>query len=135
MGDGMLAVFPISADDGDGEGVCNRAIAAAYDARSRIAAMEGADAQAPVRFGLALHVGTVMYGNIGGENRLDFTCIGPAVNLAARLEKLTGRLGRTILVSSEFARACEAPFVSVGEFELAGFAHPQAVFGVPDEIG
>ena len=40
------------------------------------------------RFGLALHVGTVLYGNIGGGNRLDFTCIGPAVNLAARLEKI-----------------------------------------------
>lgn len=55
------------------------------------------------RFGLALHIGQVLYGNIGGGNRLDFTCIGPAVNLAARLEKMAGRLNRTVVASSAFA--------------------------------
>ena len=56
------------------------------------------------RFGLALHAGEVMYGNIGGGNRLDFTCIGPAVNLAARLEKVAAKLGETIVASAAFAR-------------------------------
>ncbi len=60
-----------------------------------------------VRFGLALHLGEVLYGNIGSGNRLDFTCIGPAVNLAARLEKLAVSLGRTIILSAEFA-----PFIA-----------------------
>ena len=46
-----------------------------------------------------------MYGNIGGGNRLDFTCIGPAVNLAARLEKVASKLGETIVASADFARA------------------------------
>ena len=59
-----------------------------------------------MRFGLALHIGDVLYGNIGSGNRLDFTCIGPAVNFAARIEKLTGRLGRAIVASEEFARHC-----------------------------
>ena len=59
------------------------------------------------RFGLALHVGQVLYGNIGGGNRLDFTCIGPAVNLAARLEKIAGRLNRTVVASADFAAICD----------------------------
>ena len=85
-----------------------------------------------LRFGVALHVGDVEYGNIGGERRLDFTCIGPAVNLAARLEKLTGKLGRTIVASSAFAHECTSPLQFVGDFTLAGFARTESVFVAPD---
>ena len=87
-----------------------------------------------MRFGLALHVGEVLYGNIGSGNRLDFTCIGPAVNLAARIEKLTGELNRTILASEEFERHCSSRFTPVGEFELRGFGLARAVFGLADEV-
>ena len=59
-----------------------------------------------IRFGLALHVGQVMYGNIGGGNRLDFTCIGPAVNLAARLEKVAAQMGQSIVASAAVRRTC-----------------------------
>jgi adenylate cyclase len=86
-----------------------------------------------VRFGLALHVGEVLYGNIGSGNRLDFTCIAPAVNLAARIEKLTGELNRTILASEEFEHYCSSRFVPVGEFELRGFGLARTVFGLADE--
>ena len=85
------------------------------------------------RFGLALHVGEVLYGNIGSGNRLDFTCIGPAVNLAARIEKLASELGRTILASDEFARHCTSQFMPVGEFELRGFGVARTIFGLADE--
>jgi adenylate cyclase len=85
------------------------------------------------RFGLALHVGEVLYGNIGSGNRLDFTCIGPAVNLAARIEKLASELGRTILASDEFARHCTSRFMPVGEFELRGFGVARTIFGLADE--
>ena len=88
-----------------------------------------------LNFGLALHVGDVLYGNIGGSNRLDFTCIGPAVNLAARLEKLTGGLGRTMLASPEFANHASDDWIDIGEFAVAGFARPQRVFGLRDESG
>ena len=64
---------------------------------------------------------------------MDFTCIGPAVNLAARIEKLTSELGRTILASDEFARHCSSQFVPVGEFELRGFDVARAVFGLAEE--
>ena len=86
-----------------------------------------------MRFGLALHIGKVLYGNIGGGNRLDFTCIGPAVNLAARLEKLAGKLGRVIVASDEFASYCATHFQALGKFPLAGFASEQKVFGASDE--
>jgi adenylate cyclase len=86
-----------------------------------------------LRFGLALHIGDVLYGNTGSGNRLDFTCIGPAVNFAARIEKLTGQLGRTILASGEFARHCPGEFSALGEFTLPGFSAAQSVFGLADE--
>jgi adenylate cyclase len=86
-----------------------------------------------LRFGLALHLGPVLYGNIGGGNRLDFTCIGPAVNLAARLEKLAGKLGRTVVASDAFARHCSSTMEPVGSFTIAGFAAAQTVFGLAEE--
>ena len=138
MGDGLLAVFPIIGSDGSMRTVCNNAFAAAREVRTQVAAIaestDFADLD-PVRLGLALHVGDVLYGNVGGENRLDFTCIGPAVNLASRLEGLTGKLGRSIVVSAEFAHYCDAELIPVGEFKLAGLVKPEMVFGVRDEPG
>ena len=85
------------------------------------------------RFGLALHVGKILYGNIGGGNRLDFTCIGPAVNLAARLEKIAGRLNRTIVASAAFAGICDGAWSDLGEFPIAGFSKAERVYGLADE--
>ena len=129
MGDGLLAIFTITGDESE---VCNRALAAARQAQASIAAL-AASAMPGLNFGLALHIGDVLYGNIGSGNRLDFTCIGPAVNCAARIEKLTGQLGRAILASDEFARHCPGEFAPLGEFSLAGFSTPQLVFGLRDE--
>jgi adenylate cyclase len=99
MGDGLLAIFPIT-EGADAAKICAAALAAALDARTNVAALDAvASEETGVRFGLALHMGDVLYGNIGSGNRLDFTSIGPAINLAARIEKLAGQLGRTILAS------------------------------------
>jgi adenylate cyclase len=136
MGDGLLAIFPIADDNADADEVCCRTLAAARQVRSNVAALSeamAAESFDALRFGLALHVGEVLYGNIGGGNRLDFTCIGPAVNLAARIEKLTGQLGRVILASEDFAHHSRREFGAVGEFNLAGFGAPQSVFGVKEE--
>jgi adenylate cyclase len=130
MGDGLLAIFPI-ATDGDAAAVCRRALACALAARDRIAEMPRTENTEGTRFGLALHAGEVMYGNIGGGNRLDFTCIGPAVNLAARLEKVAAKLGETIVASADFARHFPKELVRRGEFPVAGFAAPQTVYGFP----
>ena len=101
MGDGLLAVFPIAEQPGDTEDVCANVLEAARESRANVEAMHFAVGETieRFRFGVALHVGKILYGNIGGGNRLDFTCIGPAVNLAARLEKIAGRLRRTVVAS------------------------------------
>ncbi len=123
IGDGLLAIFPVA---GDPAKACAEALAAAHEARAEVAKIEG------LRFGLALHLGDVLYGNIGSGDRLDFTCIGPAVNLAARLEKIAAREGRAVVASAEFARHCGAALTPLGEFSLAGFHEPQPAFALPD---
>jgi adenylate cyclase len=132
MGDGLLAIFPIAGEGDAGAGaVCRRALSGALDVRKRVAELpRKTESEEPIRFGLALHAGEVMYGNIGGGNRLDFTCIGPAVNLAARLEKVASKLGETIVASADFARHFPDQFRRLGEHTVAGFAAPQTVFGL-----
>jgi adenylate cyclase len=135
MGDGLLAVFPIDEYVGDARQVCSRVLEAAQESRASVA-----DLHYPIgesverfRFGVALHLGRILYGNIGGGNRLDFTCIGPAVNLAARLEKIASRLHRTIVASEGFAGICPGGWSDLGEFPIAGFSKAERVFGLLDE--
>jgi adenylate cyclase len=134
MGDGLLAVFPIAEGDGDIQEVCARVLDAARESRASVDAMHYpiGDAVERFRFAVALHVGPILYGNIGGGNRLDFTCIGPAVNLAARLEKIAARLHRTIVASEGFARIGGA-WSDLGEFPIAGFSKAERVYGLADE--
>jgi adenylate cyclase len=133
MGDGLLAVFPISEDDV--QHVCSRVLEAACESRANVEAMRYpvGEAVEHFRFGVALHVGKILYGNIGGGNRLDFTCIGPAVNLAARLEKIASRLHRTIVASAEFSHVSGGGWTDLGEFPIAGFSKAERVYGLSDE--
>jgi len=135
MGDGLLAVFPIDEYVGDVRQVCSRVLEAARDSRASVEALQYpiGETVERFRFGVALHVGKILYGNIGGGNRLDFTCIGPAVNLAARLEKIAGRLNRTIVASAGFAGICAGGWTELGEFPIAGFSKAERVFGLLDE--
>jgi adenylate cyclase len=135
MGDGLLAVFPIDEYVGDVQEVCLRVLEAARESRAGVEAMHYpvGDAVERFRFGVALHVGRIRYGNIGGGDRLDFTCIGPAVNLAARLEKIAGRLSRTIVASAGFAGICAGDWTDLGEFPIAGFSKAERVYGLMDE--
>jgi adenylate cyclase len=137
MGDGLLAIFPL-AKRADPRGVCSAALAAAIEMRSAVAALSDwprLTESATPRHGLALHLGELLYGNIGAGNRLDFTCIGPAVNLAARLEGLAGELKRTTVLSAEFARHCGPGIVPLGQLPLAGFRALQPVYGLEDDLG
>ncbi|MGB9116348.1 adenylate/guanylate cyclase domain-containing protein [Bradyrhizobium sp.] len=135
MGDGLLAVFPIDEYVGDIQQVCARVLEAARESRSSVEALEYPIGETieRFRFGVALHVGKILYGNIGGGNRLDFTCIGPAVNLAARLEKMAGRLHRTVVASAAFAGVCAGGWADLGEFPIAGFSKAERVYGLADE--
>ena len=106
IGDGLLAIFPVGAEPAT---ACGAALAAVGAAREALAAFNAglrARGQAELRYGMALHRGEVLYGNIGSATRLDFTTIGPAVNLTARLETLARDLGRDLLVSAAFAAHC-----------------------------
>ena len=138
MGDGLLAVFPVARDDGNAADICNQVLEAVEECRASVAELtysEGGHTVEKFRFGLALHIGTVLYGNIGGANRLDFTCIGPAVNLAARLEKIASNLHRTVVASASFAESCSnGRWCDLGEFPIAGFSKAERVYGLADEV-
>jgi adenylate cyclase len=135
MGDGLLAVFPIARDGGNLGEVCGRVLDAAREARVNVDAMQYPSGEGieRFRFGVALHIGGILFGNIGGMSRLDFTCIGPAVNLAARLEKIAARLNRTVVASAAFAGVATGGWTDLGVFPIAGFSNPQRVFGLRDE--
>jgi adenylate cyclase len=133
VGDGLLGIFPVADDP---TVACRGALAAAAAARAALSeanAERAAQGEPEQRFGLALHLGEVLYGNIGSAGRLDFTTIGPAVNLTARLETLARDLGRDLVASTAFARHSPEPLHSLGTFRLRGFREPQEVFAPPGD--
>jgi adenylate cyclase len=133
MGDGMLAIFPLLAET-QAE-TCRHAIDAAREAMHALDRVNCARAEAskPVaEVDLALHIGEVLYGNVGAADRLDFTVIGPAVNEAARIETLCEPLGRKVLVSAEFAAAAAScnGLRPLGHHRLRGVREPRAIYGL-----
>jgi class 3 adenylate cyclase len=87
----------------------------------------------PLPFGAAVHLGEMLWGNIGAADRLDFTAIGPAVNLVSRLEGLCRPLGKTVLVSGALAAETQTPLIALGAHALRGIASPCAVFALGEE--
>ena len=127
IGDAILAIFPIGADRA---ATCRAALAAAERAQATLAEenrRRGRESLPGIDYGLALHVGDVMYGNIGSDTRLDFTVIGPAVNLTARIESLCRQLGRQLLLSSDFVEAGGVSATSLGRFALKGVGADQEI--------
>jgi adenylate cyclase len=128
MGDGLLAVFPLA----DGRSAtCDRALDAALGAVAQTDTLNAelsAEGAATLRFGIGLHWGEVEFGNIGTRERLDFTVIGPAVNLASRLQELTKSLETPILASAEFAAACSRDLRDLGTRRVRGMAGDVGVF-------
>ncbi|OAF09128.1 adenylate/guanylate cyclase domain-containing protein [Bradyrhizobium neotropicale] len=133
IGDGMLAIFPVTG--AARRGACDAALKAASATRAGMAHLnEERRSQnlPPLSFGLALHLGEMLWGNIGAANRLDFTAIGPAVNLVSRLEGLCKPLRETVLVSGALAAETDLPLVPLGEHPLRGIASPCKVFALPE---
>lgn len=128
IGDAMLAIFPIKSDTA---GTCGAALVSAQRAQAALIEenRRREDVSLPrIEYGLALHVGDVLYGNIGSDTRLDFTVIGPAVNLTARLESMCRQLGRPLLLSSDFVKAAGIAASSLGAFPLRGVGVEQEIF-------
>lgn len=122
LGDGVLAIFP----SGDGrQAACRNALNAAREAIA-------AELPDSLEFGIGLHFGRVLYGNVGSNSRLDFTVLGQAVNIAARIEALCSETGKRILYSSAVAAEISAPQVSLGQFPLKGLTDPIGIYTTPD---
>jgi adenylate cyclase len=133
IGDGVLAIFPVA--DGAPQRACDAALRAVAAARVGMAHLDeerGRQGLPLLPFGAALHLGEILWGNIGAADRLDFTAIGPAVNLVSRLEGLCRPLGKAVLVSGALAAETDAPLVALGTHALRGIASPCAVFTVPE---
>jgi adenylate cyclase len=134
IGDAMLAIFPFG--DADRAETCRRAVDAAIEAMRNIEALNAARASAGAPLAsvdLALHLGHVLYGNVGATDRLDFTVIGPAINEAARIEALCQPLGRAALVSAEFVdgmNAADSRLTSLGRHALRGVKERKEIFAL-----
>jgi adenylate cyclase len=126
IGDGMLAVFDIEGSARDK--ACCQALHAAIGAANALATLNK-DRAEKLNVRMALHLGEVVYGNIGAANRLDFTVIGAAVNETARIEGLCRALDKQILTSASFASNCTCkPLISVGLHHLRGVSEAQELF-------
>ena len=125
IGDGLLAIFPVDASEASQEAARN-AMAAATEAHQGVRDLVGAPfmvGESALRIVVALHVGTVIYGNVGAADRLDFTVIGPAVNLVSRVEGVAKALNEPIVVTRQFANAHREPLRSLGFHALRGLAN------------
>ncbi|SFH65234.1 adenylate/guanylate cyclase domain-containing protein [Bradyrhizobium sp. Gha] len=128
IGDGLLAIFPVSQPS-----ACANLLRAVREARKAMAVLNERNSgtgAAPLNYGIGVHIGDVMYGNIGSRTRLDFTVIGPAVSMASRLEGLTKHLGRTVLLSRSFADLVSGEFEleAIGKCPVRGFSEPVELF-------
>jgi adenylate cyclase len=135
IGDAVLTIFPTSAH-GSIEAACESGLNAALDTFANI---ETVNIQrqhrdlAPISFGIALHQGTVIYGNVGAPERLDFTVLGSAVNRTARLETLSKTLRHSLVMSAEFAECVSRSVRSLGHHKLAGIEVPQEAFTLSNQ--
>jgi adenylate cyclase len=131
MGDGTLAIF--KADDP--AQACAAALRAEADLRARLKvlnARRSSEGRPTTTVYLGLHIGEVFYGNIGSEDRLDFTVVGPAVNEVSRIASICRSVDRHLVISSEFAAqapdAARAHLVSLGRYALRGVGRAQELF-------
>jgi adenylate cyclase len=133
MGDGMLAIFPVASADkrADTASHAARAATSAVDAMLVLNRVRATEGELAVRFGLALHIGEVMFGNIGASQRLDFTVIGPAVNHTARLEKLCSPLDRSVVLSASLAELLPKNEIEpLGQHAMKDIDAPQSIYGL-----
>ena len=130
IGDGLLAIFPIEHPSVAGVAARNALAAAmqAVEAARGLTSDPSLVGEPPLEIVVALHIGTAIYGNIGAADRLDFTVIGPAVNLVSRIEAVAKTLNLPIVVSADFARAYGQPLHPLGRHELRGLATPHDLF-------
>ena len=133
IGDAMLAIFPIDEDDKSQEEVCAQCLEAALIAQATLAEWSNErveQGEVSVRSGIGLHIGEVVYGNIGTPGRLDFTVIGEAVNRVARVEGMCSSLGYELLATRDFIDLVSHKEKYLGDFLLKGIEDPVEIFAI-----
>jgi adenylate cyclase len=134
VGDGFLAIFPCERNKAASEAACKIALQAAQKA---VRAMVGVNErrrsanQCEIGFGVGLHVGNVMFGNVGLKDRLTFSAFGAAVNEVQRLESLTKKHPTRIVASDTFVEYCGGRWVALGTEQLRGIEAGVAIFAPP----
>jgi adenylate cyclase len=124
IGDAVLGLFRC---DGAPEQACGRALAAATEARHRLSLPSPVATDVAFDFGISLHLGEVIYGNVGVPERLQFTLVGSAVNEVVRVQDLTKKLGHPVLATGPFAGAVAGPWRPLGEHILRGLDKPMPI--------
>lgn len=143
LGDGLLAIFALNGERGVAE-VCRAALKSAAIALAQIDGVNrGLEAQGEkgMALDIALHLGDVMYGNVGAADRLDFTVIGTAVNEASRIESLCDQLDRNLLISDSFVSALrdaavrpdDCELMSLGSHSLRGVSGQREIYGIAEK--
>ncbi len=131
IGDGFLGIFPCARGKKESRTACQRALGAAMAAMSAMGETNRrrqTQNKAALGYGLALHVGSVLFGNVGLPERLSFSVFGSAVNEAARLETLTKKFATPIIASRSFTADCGGAWEALGRESLRGVEAPITVF-------
>ena len=133
IGDAALAIFPVTDEGWSVAEACEAAVAAAKDALGRMVKLNNqreSFGAPPLGFGIGLHLGDVMYGNIGTSERIEFTVIGAAANEAARVEGLCKTLDVNFLISEQVREHLKGKWQSLGKHALRGVGDEIEVFTV-----
>lgn len=134
LGDGILAVFPY--EENNKRRIGFKALIAVREAFAQLIQLNAKrkeDNQHQILHGVGIHLGEIMYGNIGSNDRLDFTVIGEAVNLTSRIAGMCGDLKKAVLASEEFAKEIAVTWEEIGEHRLKGIAIPRKIYAIPEE--
>jgi adenylate cyclase len=123
LGDGFLAVYPCGRHKDPSKIATQAALSAVYEAQARLAKLNNERAEkglSAIRYGIGLHIGNVMFGNVGLKDRLTFSAFGSAVNEVQRLQSLTKKYNRDVVASQAFAGYCGGEWTTLGEEKLRG---------------
>ena len=135
IGDAVLAIFPLAENEDSAVAIraASEAVSCALSRRIAVNARRRKNHQHEIQFGLSASLGEVMFGNIGVPSRLSFSVVGPAVNTAARIEKLTKELHESALATDAVARSCSDSWESIGPHRLKGIEHPVELYRWRDD--
>ena len=136
IGDAVLAIFPIE-NEADLPAITERVFLAVSDALARCEVINGERRQKgldQIRFGVALNIGKVMFGNIGVPERLAFSAIGPTVIEVSRIEKMTKTLGNRVLATRDIAEFAPDLWRQIGYHRLDGFGEPKELFAFAQDV-